>query len=51
LQGGAGRGAIAWLPRYLDDANRAGNDCGGEDGDGTFRSETLRNELRKEARP
>jgi len=50
-EGGAGRGAIAWLPRYLDDANRAGNDCGGEDGDGTFRSETLRNELRKEARP
>jgi hypothetical protein len=35
-----------WPPRYLDDTDLSGNDCGGEqEHRGTFRSESLRRQL------
>jgi imidazolonepropionase-like amidohydrolase len=41
-----GGGARAWPPRYLDDTDLSGNDCGGEQEHGAvFRSETLRRQL------
>jgi imidazolonepropionase-like amidohydrolase len=44
--GGAGGGARAWPPRYLDDTDLSGNDCGGEqEHREAFRSETLRRQL------
>ena len=39
-------GARAWPPRYLDDTDLSGNDCGGEqEHREAFRSETLRRQL------
>ena len=44
-EGGSG-GARTWPPRYLDDTDLSGNDCGGEqDHHDAFRSETLRRAL------
>jgi N-acetylglucosamine-6-phosphate deacetylase len=44
--GPAGLVARAWPPRYLDDTDLSGNDCGGEQDHGAlFRSETLRRQL------
>ncbi len=47
-QDGGGGPLLAgkWPPRYLDDTDLSGNDCGGEqEHRGTFRSESLRREL------
>ena len=39
----AGRGN--WPPRYLEDTDMSGNQCGGHDHDEPFRSETLRKQM------
>jgi imidazolonepropionase-like amidohydrolase len=45
---GGGGGAHNWPPRYLDDTDLSGNDCGGEqDHRDAFRSETLRRALQQ----
>jgi N-acetylglucosamine-6-phosphate deacetylase len=43
-----GNGQIAsnWPPRYLEDTDRSGNACGGEDSDQVFMSESLRRAIR-----
>ena len=44
--GGPPGGGRTWPPRYLDDTDLSGNDCGGEQEHGAaFRSETLRRQL------
>ena len=44
--GGPPGGARPWPPRYLDDTDLSGNDCGGEqEHHGVFRSEALRRQL------
>ncbi len=45
---GSAGGARAWPPRYLDDTDLSGNDCGGEqEHREAFRSETLRRQLQQ----